>query len=214
MSEVRSIVNRVLPWRFFLFFVVLALAWAATLPTMHWSRGLLVGFDFAAILFLATCAPLFFRDAKGLRATSARADANRLVLLFLSFVLTVVVFAAIAAELEGDARLDAGEKSLVVASIILIWFFANAVYTLHYAHLFYFPDASGEDSRGLAFPKTPEPLMSDFAYFAFTLGVAVQTSDVSIESRHIRKIATLHCVAGFFFNLGVLALSINVLSNG
>ena len=55
--------------------------------------------------------------------------------------------------------------------------------------------------------------MSDFVYFAFTLGVAVQTSDVSIESRHLRKIVTAHCVAGFFFNLGVLALTINVLGN-
>ena len=53
--------------------------------------------------------------------------------------------------------------------------------------------------------------MSDFAYFAFTLGVAVQTSDVQITSPHLRRLVTVHCVIGFFFNLGVLALTINVL---
>lgn len=172
---------------------------------------MLAGFDIAAAVFLATCAPLFFHDAKRLRRTSAEADANQLVLLFLSFVLTVVILAAIAAELEGTARLDPREKMLVAGSLILIWFFANAVYTLHYAHLYYIADTKGNDSAGLSFPRTPEPLMSDFAYFSFTLGVAVQTSDVAITSRHIRKIVTAHAVAGFFFNLGVFALTINVL---
>ena len=56
--------------------------------------------------------------------------------------------------------------------------------------------------------------MADFVYFAFTLGVAVQTSDVVVTSPHIRKVVTAHCVAGFFFNLGVLALTINVLGSG
>lgn len=204
-------VNQILPWRFLLFFGLLATTWAVTVPAMHWSRGMLAGFDVAAIVFLATCAPLFFHDAKRLRRTSAEADANRLVLLFLSFVLTVVILAAIAAELEGTVRLDPREKLLVAGSLILVWFFANAVYTLHYAHLYYMADAKGRDCAGLSFPQTPEPLMSDFAYFSFTLGVAVQTSDVSIDSRHIRKIVTAHAVAGFFFNLGVFALTINVL---
>lgn len=203
--------NRVAPWRFLLFFGLLAAALAATLEVMHWSRAILVAFDIAALVFLATCAPLFFHDAKRLRRTSAEADANQLVLLFLSFVLTVVILAAIVAELEGTMRLDDREKLLVAGSLILIWFFANSVYTLHYAHLYYLADAKGGDCRGLTFPETPEPLMSDFAYFAFTLGVAVQTSDVSIDSRHIRKIVTAHAVAGFFFNLGVFALTINVL---
>ena len=172
---------------------------------------MLVAFDLAAVVFLLTCAPMFLHDAKRLRRSSAEADANRVVLLFLSFVLTIVILAAIVAELEGTLRLDDREKLLVAGSLILIWFFANSVYTLHYAHLYYIADEHGRDCRGLSFPETPEPLMSDFAYFAFTLGVAVQTSDVSIDSRHIRKIVTAHAVAGFFFNLGVFALTINVL---
>ena len=56
--------------------------------------------------------------------------------------------------------------------------------------------------------------MADFVYFAFTLGVAVQTSRRRRSPRrHIRKVVTVHCVAGFFFNLGVLALTINVLGS-
>ena len=50
--------------------------------------------------------------------------------------------------------------------------------------------------------------------FAFTIGVAVQTSDVQVTSRHLRNVVIVHAVVGFFFNLGVLALAINVLGAG
>ena len=33
-----------------------------------------------------------------------------------------------------------------------------------------------------------------------------------LDEGRIRKVVTAHCVAGFFFNLGVLALTINVLA--
>jgi hypothetical protein len=38
-------------------------------------------------------------------------------------------------------------------------------------------------------------------------------SDVAITSPHIRKVVTVHCAVGFFFNLGVLALTVNVLGS-
>ena len=94
------------------------------------------------------------------------------------------------------------------------WTFANTVYALHYAHLYYSRDDGGKDRAGLEFPgNTKEPDYRDFAYFAFTLGVALQTSDVTITSPHIRWVVTVHCVAAFIFNLGVLALTINVLGS-
>ena len=37
--------------------------------------------------------------------------------------------------------------------------------------------------------------------------------DVAVTSPHIRKVVTMHCVAGFFFNRGVLALTINILGS-
>lgn len=212
MNRIESISNRILPWRFLLFFTALAIALLFTIPALNWSKGLLIGFDIAAALFIATCLPIFKYDSKRLRKVAEEADANRVVMLFLSFVLTLVIFAAVVVEL-GNEHILALEKALIAGSLVLIWIFANAVYTLHYAHLYYTSDDGGKDCAGLVFPGTKEPLMSDFAYFAFTLGVAVQTSDVQINNRHIRKVITAHCVAGFFFNLGVLALTINVLGS-
>ena len=208
----KSIANRIAPWRFLLFFALLVVGWAIAVPRIGWSEGLLAGFDIAAVVFLATCTSIFRYDAKKLRAVAERNDANRAVLLVITFLLTVVIMAAVVGELSLADKLDVFDKLLVAASLVLVWIFANAVYTLHYCHLFYTSDDGGKDSAGLRFPGTSEPLMSDFTYFAYTLGVAVQTADVDVTSPHIRKIVTAHCVAGFFFNLGVLALTINVLA--
>ena len=201
------------PWRFLLFFAILAVGWTAGVTKLGWAKGLLAGFDTAALAFLISHAPIFREDSKSLRSAAARNDANRLTLLVITFLLSVVILSAVIAELARRSQMTPFDKGLVAVSLVLVWTFANAVYTLHYAHLFYTADDGGKDRAGLEFPKTKEPLMADFVYFAFTLGVAVQTSDVVITSPHIRKVVTAHCVAGFFFNLGVLALTINVLGS-
>jgi uncharacterized membrane protein len=136
------------------------------------------------------------------------------MLLALSIALSAVVLAAIVAQIANRAALGGLDKMLIAATLVLVWTFANAVYTLHYAHLFYMPDENGKDSGGLLFPGESGPHLADFVYFAFTLGVAVQTADVAVTSPNIRRVVTVHCVAGFFFNLGVLALSINILGAG
>jgi len=213
MTKVRGKDKASTPWRFRLFFVALAIGWALGVWQLGWAQGLLVGFDVAAVMFMAVHAPIFTKDAAALRDAAVRNDANRLTLLVISFLLSVVILAAVVAELAQGPQLTALDKSVVAASLVIVWVFGNAVYTLHYAHLFYSADDGGKDCAGLEFPGTKEPLMADFVYFAFTLGVAVQTSDVVIASPHIRKVVTAHCVAGFFFNLGVLAMTINVLAS-
>lgn len=212
MPSLKSIANRIAPWRFLLFFALLGAGWAIAMPRLGWSQGLLIGFDIAAVIFIASYAPTFRYNARQLREVAAYNDANRAVLLVVSFLLSVVIMAAMVGELSVADELGPVDKALVAVSLVLVWIFANAVYTLHYCHLFYTRDDGGRDSAGLIFPGTKEPLMSDFTYFAYTLGVAVQTADVDVTSPHIRKVVTAHCVAGFFFNLGVLALTINVLA--
>lgn len=206
--------SKLAPWRFLMFLALLAGGWAVGLVFLERSRALLLGFDVAAVTFLVTCIPMFRHAPADMRGLAERSDANRAVLLFVSAVLTVVIFAAIASELGLRGKLPLLDKLHIVASLVLAWGFGNAVYALHYAHLYYRADDEGHDRGGLEFPGTDEPLMSDFAYFAFTLGVAVQTSDVQVTSRHIRNVVTIHAVVGFFFNLGALSLAINLLAAG
>lgn len=214
MASATAIGNRIAPWRFLMFFAALAGGWGVAVPLAGWSKGVLIGFDVAALLFIGSFWSLFDDDPALMRKIAQQNDANRLVLLIISFLLTIVILAAVVGELARHGQLGPWGKGLVAASLVLVWTFGNAVYTLHYCHLYYSRDDGGDDRAGLEFPGTDEPMMGDFVYFAFTLGVAVQTSDVAVKSPHIRKVVTAHCVAGFFFNLGVLALTINVLGSG
>jgi len=184
----------------------------AAFPGAPWPKSLALGFDLAAALFLISLLPLL-RDASP-AAIRARADANaanRVVVLSCTSLLTLVVMAAIADELpaaRGGHPLAIAE---LVITLILIWLFANSVYALHYAHDYYTTHSGGKDCGGLDFPETPEPCYADFAYFAFTLGMTFQTSDVAITANRIRSVALLHSFAAFVFNIGVIAFTINAL---
>ncbi|MEO6255947.1 MAG: DUF1345 domain-containing protein [Sphingomicrobium sp.] len=213
MPSAKTIGNRIAPAKFLVFLLLLGVGWTVGVAKLGFEQGLLGGFDIAAVVFLVSCAPLFKLGTAALRQAATQNDANRIMLLGISILLSLVILAAIAVQLSNPDALTVVDKVLIVATLVLVWTFGNAVYTLHYAHLFYSTDDGGKDMAGLKFPGTKLPDMADFAYFAYTLGVAVQTSDVEITSPHIRRIATIHCIAGFFFNLGVLALTINVVGS-
>lgn len=213
MARLSSIGKRIAPWRFLLFVAVLVVGWGVGVTTLGWQRGVMIGFDVATLAFLISCIGLFNDSPKEMRADAKANDANRVMLLALSFVISLVILVAVGSQLSQKGALDGFEITLIVATLVLAWIFGNAIYTLHYAHLYYSGDDGGIDKTGLDFPGKRDPDFADFCYFAFTLGVALQTADVSITSPHIRRVVTAHCVAAFFFNLGVLALTINVLGS-
>jgi uncharacterized membrane protein len=213
MARATSIAWRIAPPRFLMFLALLAGGLVLAIPAWGAARGTMVAFDVAALAFLGSCIFLLNDEADTMRKTAQQQDANRGVLLGLSVILTLVILAAVGGQLSAAKSLGGLQIALVLATLMLAWTFANAVYALHYAHLFYTSADGGKDLAGLEFPgKRPEPDYADFVYFAFTLGVALQTSDICITSPHIRRIVTLHCVAAFVFNLGVLGLTINILS--
>ncbi|RYD96428.1 MAG: DUF1345 domain-containing protein, partial [Sphingomonadales bacterium] len=199
----------------FLAFIFIALAgYAIALPSIEWGRAVLIGFDVGAIVFLLSCMPLLRHQADAMRAAAQRNDANRAMLLAITAIVSAVVLVAVGVELARRAQLDAVNIALVIVTLLIAWLFSNMVYALHYAHLFYSAKPSNRgDCGGLDFPGDAEPNYWDFIYFAFTLGMTFQTSDVEISSRRIRKIVTLHCLAAFVFNLGILAFTINLLGS-
>jgi uncharacterized membrane protein len=207
--------SRIAPPRFALFAVVFAAGLAGLIPRIGATRGAMAAFDIAAILFLASVASLFRHgEAVRMRQSARDNDANRALLLAITAATMVVILVAVAGELKG--RNDALAIALVVTTLVLAWLFSNMVYALHYAHLFYLPDGDGApgDAGGLEFPACSEPDYWDFLYFSATLGMTLQTSDVSITSRRLRRVVLGHCLAAFVFNLGVLAFTINVLGGG
>ena len=200
------------PERFLAFLVVLALSTWLAAQQAPIERAMMIGFDVAALIFLIIVAPLLRRDPGHMRESSRQNDANRATLLAVSGVVILAILVAIGSEVSQKDKLDALGKALIIATLALAWLFSNAVYALHYAHVFYLQNGN-RDQGGLEFPGHGEPDYADFFYFAFTLGMTFQTSDVAIHSRRMRQIVLMHSIAAFVFNIGVLAFTINVLGS-
>jgi uncharacterized membrane protein len=213
MAKPRTIGNMIAPPRFLAFLVALIVAFPIASEAFHgWALGAMAAFDVASILFLISCLPLLgTREARVIREHAQANDANRHVLLIVTGIVIAVLLTAIAAEAVGHNP-QPFTKGLIIVTLALAWLFANTVYALHYAHLVYMhPDAG---CVGLEFPRTAHPVYWDFVYFSFTCGMAFATSDVQITETHMRKTVTIHCLAAFAFNIGVLAFTINVLGSG
>lgn len=212
MAKRRSIGNLLAPWRFLAFLLVLIVGVPiASQLLQSTALGVMAGFDAAAGLLLILCIPLLgTRETSVIREHSQANDANRHLLLAITGIVIAVLMIAIAAETVGHTP-QPFTKVLIVATLVIAWLFSNTIFALHYAHLAYSKPMEG--CEGLAFPGDAEPVYWDFVYFAFTLGMTFQTSDVTISSPHIRRIVTFHCLAAFFFNIGVLAFTINVLGS-
>ncbi len=205
----KTLGQKLAPPRFIMFVLVLIIAVGAAWRPLDPARAFITGFDIASAIFLLSLVPLLrASSAAEMRRHALENDANRVVLLGVATVISLAILVAVAIELGAKGGPNV---ALVVATLALAWLFGNTIYALHYAHLYYLKGSEG----GLGFSgkdKTPE--YSDFIYFAFTLGMTFQTSDTAVETRQLRRIVTVHSLAAFVFNIGVLAFSINVLGSG
>lgn len=212
----KTIGNRIAPPRFVLFGVLLPLGfalWHSVFPGSPWQDGLTIAFDLAATVFLLSLLPLM-RDfsVAEMRRHADQNDANRALVLLVATALAAVVMAAISGELSAARSGDGAAMARLLITLALVWLFANAVYALHYAHLYYCGSEESSGHRGgIEFPGTQHPDYRDFTYFACTLGMTFQTSDVQITAARIRRLALVHSLAAFAFNIGVIAFTINAL---
>lgn len=189
--------------------LIFAAGLGVAVPTLDWERGVMAAFDVAAALFLFSLTSLFRRgEADQMREASKTNDANRTLLLVFTALVTLVVLMMVGA-VVGDGR-NKVAIGLVIATLVLAWLFSNMMYALHYAHVFYLEDESG-DVGGLKFQNCDEPDYWDFLYFSVTLGMAFATSDTLITSGQVRRIATGQTLAAFVFNLGVIAFAVGAL---
>jgi uncharacterized membrane protein len=212
MTQPRTIGNMIAPPRFLMFIATLIVVFPFASHAFHrWALGAMTAFDVASILFLVSCVPLLgTKEARVIRTHAAQNDANRIGLLVVTGIVMAALLTAIGAEAVGHNP-QPFTKGLIILTLALAWLFSNMVYAFHYAHLAYMHPTVG--CIGLEFPRTTHPVYWDFVYFSFTCGMAFATSDVEITETHMRKTVTIHCLAAFAFNIGVLAFTINVLGS-
>ncbi len=97
---------------------------------------------------------------------------------------------------------------LCLATVGLAWAMTHTGFTLRYARLYYREDDEGVG--GIELPEHQPPSYFDFAYFAFTIGMCFQVSDMCITSPQIRKTVLLHAIVSFGYNSIILAFVLNL----
>ncbi len=112
---------------------------------------------------------------------------------------------------QAGAAAGPSSSALAIATILLSWTFVHTIFSFHYAHEYYGERRDGI-LGGLNFPATRSPDYRDFLYFSLVIGMTSQVSDVAdLPARSIRRVAAMHGVLSFFFNLVVLALTVNMI---
>lgn len=97
---------------------------------------------------------------------------------------------------------------LALTTLATSWLLIQTVFALRYARRYYMCN-----THGLVFPGTTEPTYFDFAYFSAVIGMTSQVADVGISHPAMRRLALLHGLVSFGFNLMVLALTLNLVAN-
>lgn len=175
---------------------------------------LLTGWDAGVALYLVL---VYFMMARAgvaeIRRRAAIQDEGAVALLVLSACAAVASLAAIVAELgKADPSQGWNELAFGMGTILLSWLFVHSIFALHYAHEYY-GERRDAQVGGLKFPRTQPPDYWDFLYFSFVVAMTSQVSDVAINSKVIRRVVTMHGVMSFFFNVAVLAVTVNMISN-
>ena len=176
------------------------------------SLKLIAGWNAAALAIAALAWWLIARTGPTrTRVLAASTDPGRLfiggfVIVASAFSLLATGFALRGARtcpLEGrDLFLGLGLLAVAAA-----WMVTHTMYTLRYAHLYYRDGVEREG--GLTFPGGGHPAYIDFAYYAFTIGMCFQVSDVTITNPRLRRETLLHAMLSFLYNTVILAVALN-----
>jgi uncharacterized membrane protein len=109
---------------------------------------------------------------------------------------------------EFDSR---GPKLLMILcgiGVATAWFVTHTAHAIHYAHRYF---TEGE-SKALDFPGEEPTSYRDFVYFALSIGTTFGTTDVEVTSSELRHVVFRHGLLSFILNTGVLALTLQAVS--
>lgn len=150
-------------------------------------------------------------DSETRRRAAADDPGRRAVWILVTLASGFSLFATTVVLRDARTRAPDARDTFVVLCVVAVasaWMLTHTAYALRYAHLYYRDDDGGEG--GLVFPGEGAPAYIDFAYFAFTLGMCFQVSDVTISSRVIRRAALGQGLLSFAYNTAILATALNL----
>jgi uncharacterized membrane protein len=178
-------------------------------PVTRW----LVGWNVGVWLYLVLIGAMMLHADHGRLRDVARAHAEGAATV--SLVVAAAALASIVAIVLELAAAKAGARHALPHALFAMltvagsWLLLPTLFALDYASLFY----RVEQGEGLAFPGAAagfKPDYVDFLYFSFTIAIALQTSDVAVTSKAMRRLVLAQSLLAFVFNTTILAFTINI----
>jgi uncharacterized membrane protein len=107
---------------------------------------------------------------------------------------------------------DAVSVALVILGVLgtmVAWALVNTVYAFKYARMYYVDQGEG----GFDFKQDTQPTYSDFAYFAFTIGMSFAVAEIEPTTSDTRRKALPHALLSYLFGTVLIAVAINLVTN-
>ncbi len=159
-------------------------------------------------------------SAHGLKARSENMDRTGAALVPISISVAIVSLLVCLLETPKHNGSDissnllfAAHFALVFAAVGASWLFVQTAFGVRYAHIYCTELARNRhllEFKPLSFPGGEEPDGHDMLHFSIVIGAATATADVNIQSKKLRRLASVHTIYSYFFNACVLALIINL----
>jgi len=153
------------------------------------------------------------RDPSGTESVAREESASRLTdNAIITACVASIAAVGVALIQSRNQNGDPAAVALVILGVlgtIVAWALVNTVYALKYARMYYVDrDGGGFDDK-----QGREPAYSDFAYFAFTVGMTYAPPEVETGSTEVRRKALLHALLSYFFGTVLIAVSLNAVTN-
>ena len=176
------------------------------------SAAVLSGWDVAVVIYLVWVFIAVWRLDPGTTGRLAkREDPSSAVAELVVLAAGTAVLVAVGFALVRAGQATGGMKAMLVTlglvSVVLSWTLVHTVYALRYARAYY-----SEPVGGIEFNEEEPPTYTDFAYFAFTVGMTFQVADTNITSKAVRRITLHHALLSYLFGAVLLGLVINVVA--
>lgn len=195
---------------------------ALLMPThADWELRVLGGWDVGILIFLLLIGYTMIDSSPEQTIASARLRRMNSGSFFTLVVLTACLSIFVVGVILTDTKdtpppFRTIQIWLSLVAILCSWTLTHIMFALHYAHIYYKaydPQDPVKFMGGLQFTNEIYPDYLDFMYFAFTISMTSQTSDVVVTARPLRGLVLLHAFVSFFFYTVILATTINTIAS-
>jgi uncharacterized membrane protein len=143
-----------------------------------------------------------------LAEAEARSRTTDTAVLVAAVVSLGAIVMALVVSSGGDQRRGTAAVVLSVIAVAMSWTLVNTIFALKYARMYYLEEDGGIDFKG-----SEPPAYSDFAYVAFTVGMAFGPAETEPTTSAIRKVTLGHAMLSYVFATGFLAAAVNLVTN-